>query len=167
VAFTYSLAQSPEVLEKNIRVNAVAPGHTWAPLVEATYPGEQRAGQTKSDAMLRTAVTLARPHRRREDAQLRQGDAHEAPGAAARGACRHRGNCAYAPHRDGSAPPPPQIAPSYVFLASEIDSSYMSGQARLAAASAVSRASVRSASWSEQRCAAQVLHPNGGMIVHG
>ena len=29
VAFTYSLAQSPEVLEKNIRVNAVAPGGRW------------------------------------------------------------------------------------------------------------------------------------------
>jgi hypothetical protein len=55
-----------------------------------------------------------------------------------------------------------------VFLASENDSSYMSGQARLAAASsAVSRASVRNAAWSEARCAAQVLHPNGGMIVHG
>jgi NAD(P)-dependent dehydrogenase (short-subunit alcohol dehydrogenase family) len=26
VSFTYSLAQSPEVLSKNIRVNAVAPG---------------------------------------------------------------------------------------------------------------------------------------------
>ena len=35
---------------------------------------------------------------------------------------------------------PEEIAPSYVFLASDVDSSFMSGQ---------------------------VLHPNGGMIVHG
>ena len=35
---------------------------------------------------------------------------------------------------------PEEIAPSFVFLASEIDSSFMSGQ---------------------------VLHPNGGMPVHG
>jgi NAD(P)-dependent dehydrogenase (short-subunit alcohol dehydrogenase family) len=35
---------------------------------------------------------------------------------------------------------PEEIAPSFVFLASDIDSSFMSGQ---------------------------VLHPNGGMAVHG
>jgi NAD(P)-dependent dehydrogenase (short-subunit alcohol dehydrogenase family) len=91
VAFTYSLAQSPEVLSKSIRVNAVAPGHTWSPLVESTYPGEKAKAFGKDTPMGRPAQ-------------------------------------------------PEEIAPSYVFLASEIDSSYMSGQ---------------------------VLHPNGGMPIHG
>lgn len=36
VAFTRSFAQNNEVLEKNIRVNAVAPGPIWAPLIPAT-----------------------------------------------------------------------------------------------------------------------------------
>ena len=38
VSFTYSLAQSPEVLEKGIRVNAVAPGPIWTPLIPSTFP---------------------------------------------------------------------------------------------------------------------------------
>ena len=47
ISFTYSLAQSPEVLEKNIRVNAVAPGHTISPMVEATYSGAHLVGAVR------------------------------------------------------------------------------------------------------------------------
>jgi len=36
VTFTRSLSQSKEVLEKKIRVNAVAPGPIWTPLIPAT-----------------------------------------------------------------------------------------------------------------------------------
>ena len=91
ISFTYSLAQSPEILEKGIRVNAVAPGHTISPMVEATYSGDKARGFGKDTPMGRPAQ-------------------------------------------------PEEIAPSFVFLASDIDSSFMSGQ---------------------------VLHPNGGMPVHG
>jgi NAD(P)-dependent dehydrogenase (short-subunit alcohol dehydrogenase family) len=41
VSFTYSLAQSPEVLSKGIRVNAVAPGPIWTPLIPATFPKDK------------------------------------------------------------------------------------------------------------------------------
>lgn len=91
ISFTYSLAQSPEVLEKNIRVNAVAPGHTITPMAEASHTGEKMRGFGKDTPMGRPAQ-------------------------------------------------PEEIAPSFVFLASDIDSSFMTGQ---------------------------VLHPNGGMCVHG
>jgi NAD(P)-dependent dehydrogenase (short-subunit alcohol dehydrogenase family) len=54
VAFTRSLSQS--LVEKNIRVNGVAPGPIWTPLITSTFPEEkvasfgtqvpmQRAGQ--------------------------------------------------------------------------------------------------------------------------
>ena len=54
VAFTRSLSQS--LIEKGIRVNGVAPGPIWTPLIPSTFPGEkveqfgaqvpmQRAGQ--------------------------------------------------------------------------------------------------------------------------
>lgn len=36
VSFTRSLSQNKEILEKKIRVNAVAPGPIWAPLIPAT-----------------------------------------------------------------------------------------------------------------------------------
>lgn len=36
LAFTRSLAQNPEFIEKKIRVNAVAPGPIWTPLIPAT-----------------------------------------------------------------------------------------------------------------------------------
>lgn len=36
IAFTRSLAQNKEFLDKNIRVNAVAPGPIWTPLIPAT-----------------------------------------------------------------------------------------------------------------------------------
>lgn len=39
VAFTRSLSQ--ELAERNVRVNAVAPGPIWTPLIPATFPAEQ------------------------------------------------------------------------------------------------------------------------------
>jgi NAD(P)-dependent dehydrogenase (short-subunit alcohol dehydrogenase family) len=88
VAFTRALAKS--VAEKGIRVNGVAPGPIWTPLIPSTFPPEKVAKFGKD-------VPLGRPGQ------------------------------------------PDEVAPCYVFLASE-DSSYMSGQ---------------------------VLHPNGGEGVNG
>jgi len=87
-AFTRSLSQA--LAEKGIRVNGVAPGPIWTPLIPSTFPAKE-VEKFGSD------VPLARPGQ------------------------------------------PEEIAPSYVFLASD-DSSYMTGQ---------------------------VLHPNGGTIVNG
>lgn len=87
VAFTRSLSQS--LTEKKIRVNGVAPGPIWTPLIPATFPEEQVASFGKQ-------VPMQRPGQ------------------------------------------PEEIAPCYVFLASD-DSSYMSGQ---------------------------ILHPNGGEVVN-
>ena len=88
VSFTRSLSLNLE--DKNIRVNGVAPGPVWTPLIPSTFPAEhvEKFGEN-------------RPMKR--------------------------------------AGQPVEIAPSYVFLASE-DSSFMSGQ---------------------------VLHPNGGEIING
>lgn len=88
VAFTRSLSQ--QLAEKGIRVNAVAPGPVWTPLIPATFPADKVAE-------FGTSVPL------------------------------------------GRAGQPDEIAPCYVFLASE-DSSYMTGQ---------------------------VLHPNGGELING
>lgn len=88
VGFTRSLAQS--LAEKGIRVNGVAPGPIWTPLIPSSFSAEQVAS-------FGSDVPLKRPGQ------------------------------------------PEEIAPAYVFLASE-DSSYMTGQ---------------------------VLHPNGGEIVNG
>jgi NAD(P)-dependent dehydrogenase (short-subunit alcohol dehydrogenase family) len=88
VAFTRSLAQA--LADRYIRVNGVAPGPIWTPLIPATFP-EDKVESFGSD------VPLKRPGQ------------------------------------------PEEVAPCYVFLASE-DSSYMTGQ---------------------------VLHPNGGEIVNG
>ena len=88
VAFTRSLSKN--LADKKIRVNAVAPGPIWTPLIPSTFP-EEKVG----NVWIRHA--------------------HEAPGE------------------------PEELAPAYVFLASD-DSSYMSGQ---------------------------VLHINGGDVVNG
>jgi NAD(P)-dependent dehydrogenase (short-subunit alcohol dehydrogenase family) len=88
VSFTRSLSQA--LVEQGIRVNAVAPGPIWTPLIPATMPAEQVEQFGKSVPMKRPAQ-------------------------------------------------PEEIAPCYVFLASQ-DSSYLSGQ---------------------------VLHPNGGDVING
>jgi NAD(P)-dependent dehydrogenase (short-subunit alcohol dehydrogenase family) len=77
VAFTRSLSQS--LVKKGIRVNAVAPGPIWTPLIPATFPGEKVESFGKDTPMQRAGQ-------------------------------------------------PDEVAPSYVFLASNIDSSYMTGQ---------------------------------------
>lgn len=88
VAFTRSLAI--QLAKRNIRVNGVAPGPVWTPLIPASFPPDKVA-KFGSDTPL------------------------------------------------GHAAEPEEIAPSYVFLASN-DSSYITGQ---------------------------VIHPNGGEIVNG
>jgi NAD(P)-dependent dehydrogenase (short-subunit alcohol dehydrogenase family) len=88
VAFTRSLSQS--LIQRKIRVNAVAPGPVWTPLIPASFDREKVSKFGEQ-------VPLKR------------------------------------------AGQPEEIAPSYVFLASALDSSYMTGQ---------------------------VLHPNGGVIVN-
>jgi NAD(P)-dependent dehydrogenase (short-subunit alcohol dehydrogenase family) len=88
VAFTRALSQS--LMEKGIRVNGVAPGPIWTPLIPATFPEEDVASFGAQVPMQRVGQ-------------------------------------------------PEEVAPSYVFLASD-DSSYMSGQ---------------------------ILHPNGGVVVNG
>lgn len=88
VSFTRSLSQA--LAEKRIRVNAVAPGPIWTPLIPSTFP-------TEKVESFGSEVPLKR------------------------------------------AGQPEEVAPCYLFLASE-DSSYMTGQ---------------------------VLHPNGGTVVNG
>jgi NAD(P)-dependent dehydrogenase (short-subunit alcohol dehydrogenase family) len=88
VSFTRSLAKS--LATQGIRVNGVAPGPIWTPLIPSTFPADQVATFGTNTPMERAG----QPH---------------------------------------------ELAPSYVFLASN-DSSYMSGQ---------------------------MIHVNGGMIVNG
>jgi len=88
VAFTRAL--SNQLLHRGIRVNGVAPGPIWTPLIPTSYPPEKTAEHGSKAPMGR-------------------------PGQ------------------------PDEVAPCYVFLASE-DASYMSGQ---------------------------ILHPNGGSVVNG
>ena len=87
VAFTRSLALN--LAEKKIRVNGVAPGPIWTPLIPSTFPPDKVESFGAN-------VALQRPGE------------------------------------------PAEVAPSFVFLASE-DASYMTGQ---------------------------VLHPNGGEIIN-
>jgi NAD(P)-dependent dehydrogenase (short-subunit alcohol dehydrogenase family) len=88
VAFTRSLSQS--LVEKGIRVNGVAPGPIWTPLIPSTFPADKVESFGQQVPMQRAGQ-------------------------------------------------PEEIAPCYVFLASD-DSSYMAGQ---------------------------ILHPNGGNVVNG
>jgi NAD(P)-dependent dehydrogenase (short-subunit alcohol dehydrogenase family) len=88
VAFTRALSQ--QLIGRGIRVNAVAPGPIWTPLIPATFPPD--AVETFG-----TNTPMGRPGE------------------------------------------PDEVAPCYVFLASD-DASYMAGQ---------------------------VLHPNGGQVVNG
>jgi NAD(P)-dependent dehydrogenase (short-subunit alcohol dehydrogenase family) len=87
VAFTRSLSLS--LVEKGIRVNAVAPGPIWTPLITATFPDDKIASFGKDTPMKRAGQ-------------------------------------------------PAEVAPCFVFLASE-DASYITGQ---------------------------VLHPNGGEVLN-
>ncbi len=89
LSFTRSL--STNLIEKGIRVNAVAPGPIWTPLIVATFD-EEKVTKHGSDTPMK---------------------------------------------RSGE---PVETAPSYLFLASNDESSYITGQ---------------------------VLHPNGGEIVNG
>lgn len=43
LAFTRSLAQNQEILDKKIRVNTVAPGPVWTPLIPATTGGDKES----------------------------------------------------------------------------------------------------------------------------
>jgi NAD(P)-dependent dehydrogenase (short-subunit alcohol dehydrogenase family) len=87
VSFTRSLSQA--LVDKGIRVNAVAPGPIWTPLIPASFDAEKTAEHGASAPMQRAGQ-------------------------------------------------PNEVAPCYVFLASE-DASYMTGQ---------------------------VLHPNGGSVLN-
>jgi NAD(P)-dependent dehydrogenase (short-subunit alcohol dehydrogenase family) len=88
VAFTRSLAKA--LVGRGIRVNGVAPGPIWTPLIPSTFPVE-RVATFGADVPMQRAGQ------------------------------------------------PAEVAPSYVFLASD-EASYMSGQ---------------------------ILHPNGGEVVNG
>lgn len=88
VAFTWSLSQA--LVEQGIRVNSVAPGPIWTPLIPSTFP-EDKVASFGADVPMKRAGQ------------------------------------------------PEEVAPCYVFLASD-DSSYISGQ---------------------------TLHPNGGNVVGG
>lgn len=89
VAFTRGLAL--QLVDKGIRVNGVAPGPIWTPLIPASFTEEEVKNFGSEVPMKRAGQ-------------------------------------------------PSEVAPSYVFLASNADSSYISGQ---------------------------VIHPNGGAVING
>jgi NAD(P)-dependent dehydrogenase (short-subunit alcohol dehydrogenase family) len=88
-SFTRSLAI--QLVEKGIRVNGVAPGPIWTPLIPSTFSEEEVSKFGQNSPMKRSGQ-------------------------------------------------PEELAPAYVYLASNIDSSYVTGQ---------------------------ILHVNGGTIVNG
>ncbi|WP_019120507.1 SDR family oxidoreductase [Brevibacillus massiliensis] len=88
VSFTRSLSKS--LVGRGIRVNGVAPGTVWAPLIPASFPADQVASWGSTTPMKRAGQ-------------------------------------------------PQEIAPAYVFLASD-DASYISGQ---------------------------IIHVNGGVVING
>jgi NAD(P)-dependent dehydrogenase (short-subunit alcohol dehydrogenase family) len=90
VSFTRSLSNNPDILSKGIRVNAVAPGPIWTPLIPSTF-SEKKVAKFGQD------VPMKRPGQ------------------------------------------PEELAPAYVFLASE-DASYITGQ---------------------------TIHVNGGTVLNG
>lgn len=51
VSFTRSLSQNQEFTNKKIRVNTVAPGPIWTPLIPATFPQEEIASWGKDGAL--------------------------------------------------------------------------------------------------------------------
>ncbi len=53
VSFTRSLSQNSEVTEKKIRVNSVAPGPIWTPLIPATFPEKKLEKWGKDGALER------------------------------------------------------------------------------------------------------------------
>ncbi|MDX1531082.1 MAG: SDR family oxidoreductase [Rhodothermales bacterium] len=55
VAFTRSLAKNKEILDKRIRVNSVAPGPVWTPLIPASFDEEEVASFGKDVPMERAA----------------------------------------------------------------------------------------------------------------
>ena len=79
VTFTRSLAQNEEVVEKGVRVNSVAPGPIWTPLIPATMEADKVAEFGKE-------TTMGRPGQ------------------------------------------PEELAPAYLYLASPLMSSYVTGQ---------------------------------------
>ena len=55
VTFTKALAKDPGVLEAGLRVNAVAPGPVWTPLIPSTLPPEKAAEFGKDQPLGRAA----------------------------------------------------------------------------------------------------------------
>ncbi|MFL6288012.1 MAG: SDR family oxidoreductase, partial [Actinomycetes bacterium] len=53
LALTYSLAQS--LVDRDIRVNCVAPGPVWTPLIPSTFPAEDVASFGEQTPMGRAA----------------------------------------------------------------------------------------------------------------
>lgn len=51
VSFTRSLSQHPQITEKNIRVNDVAPGPIWTPMIPATFSKEELETWGKGGAL--------------------------------------------------------------------------------------------------------------------
>ena len=79
VTFTRSLAQNEEVIQKGVRVNSVAPGPIWTPLIPATMDADKVASFGEDTPM-------------------------------------------------GRAGQPAELAPAYLYLASPLMSSYVTGQ---------------------------------------